>query len=304
MTGYIIDDIKIITESNVIKVINNRKTKLKIDFFNLRKNYAPYITTLNPGWWTKTNYNNWKEKYNKENEIIIGLLYDNITFLKYDKKLDKLSVLKNVVNFKKLSPPIIIHGNVGGGTSIVTKMLRYLGLFIGDDSGDFENRKTHESLFFRFVNSYIQHNNLKINEDGFKHFREVLYNSPNELYFGNKTAEDIDVWGFKHFFENNHLFFSDAFKGCKFLSVIKSQKNSINKTPQGLGFKNMDEFDVISNQFLKLEGNELFCVDYYKFFEDYNYVNKVLNFCNIKNRIENEEHFRMVLNEIKYEGKK
>lgn len=47
-----------------------------------------------------------------------------------------------------MKPPIIISGAHGGGTSYVTKMLRFCGFFAGNDSGKLAARKYHESKAF------------------------------------------------------------------------------------------------------------------------------------------------------------
>lgn len=50
------------------------------------------------------------------------------------------------------NPPVIICGAHGGGTSYVTKMLRYAGFFAGWDAGSIRARKFHESGSFKAVN--------------------------------------------------------------------------------------------------------------------------------------------------------
>ena len=45
-------------------------------------------------------------------------------------------------------PPVIICGSHGGGTSFVTKMLRFCGFFPGNDTGRLLDRKYHESASF------------------------------------------------------------------------------------------------------------------------------------------------------------
>lgn len=45
-------------------------------------------------------------------------------------------------------PPIIISGAHGGGTSYITKLLRFCGFFAGKDSGKLAARKYHESKVF------------------------------------------------------------------------------------------------------------------------------------------------------------
>ncbi len=48
--------------------------------------------------------------------------------------------------------PVIICGAGGGGTSYVTKLLRYTGFFAGMDSGWIGDRKFHESRCFKEIN--------------------------------------------------------------------------------------------------------------------------------------------------------
>ena len=49
--------------------------------------------------------------------------------------------------------PWIICGCPGSGTSLVTRILRQAGLFVGSDAGELQSRKFHESASFRNVNS-------------------------------------------------------------------------------------------------------------------------------------------------------
>ncbi len=53
------------------------------------------------------------------------------------------------------SSPIIICGSHGGGTSYLTKLLRFSGLFVGNDAGGRNTRKYHESESFRDWNFKI-----------------------------------------------------------------------------------------------------------------------------------------------------
>jgi len=48
--------------------------------------------------------------------------------------------------------PVLICGCPGSGTSFVTKVLRYAGMFSGADSGPLDARKFHESKSFRDAN--------------------------------------------------------------------------------------------------------------------------------------------------------
>ena len=58
-------------------------------------------------------------------------------------------------NYKILNRPIIICGAGGGGTSYVTKLLRYSGLFVGSDAGPKEDRKYHESRAMKEINTVV-----------------------------------------------------------------------------------------------------------------------------------------------------
>ena len=53
------------------------------------------------------------------------------------------------------NPPVIICGAHGGGTSYLTKMLRYTGFFSGRDAGPIHARKFHESASFKAINYAI-----------------------------------------------------------------------------------------------------------------------------------------------------
>ncbi|TWU31977.1 sulfotransferase [Novipirellula artificiosorum] len=51
--------------------------------------------------------------------------------------------------------PILICGCPGSGTSLLAKMLRHCGVFLGADAGPLNDRKFHESASFRNANNQI-----------------------------------------------------------------------------------------------------------------------------------------------------
>ncbi|WP_442509419.1 sulfotransferase [Novipirellula sp. SH528] len=51
--------------------------------------------------------------------------------------------------------PILICGCPGSGTSLLAKMLRHCGVFLGADAGPMKDRKFHESASFRDANNQI-----------------------------------------------------------------------------------------------------------------------------------------------------
>ena len=111
-----------------------------------------------------------------------------------------------------MSGPILICGCPGGGTSLVTKMLRYAGLFAGADAGPREARKYHES------NVFVESNRKFLDQTiGFPHapkadwqFVEHVEKSRNQLkpllesvdrerllntFWGEDSRDS--VWGWK-----------------------------------------------------------------------------------------------------------
>lgn len=124
-----------------------------------------------------------------------------------DKTIEK--ILPEPVNFKTIPPPVIICGSIGGGTSYITKMLRFCGLEAGD-AGDINKRKSHESVFCRnasdivsrmgqndFLHIWADENISKIRnkvKDNFDKYVKAFRRITTDWY---KVLFDSKVWGFK-----------------------------------------------------------------------------------------------------------
>ncbi|WP_345326225.1 sulfotransferase [Novipirellula rosea] len=70
--------------------------------------------------------------------------------------------------------PILICGCPGSGTSLLAKMLRHCGVFLGADAGPINDRKFHESASFRDANNRILSSTIDFphSPKGFVQFRK------------------------------------------------------------------------------------------------------------------------------------
>lgn len=290
--------VKIKYEDNCIRVDNFSNEKLIFEFIDFNLNWNGYTTTLNSKEYCITNINNWvkyNEIINSESTKLIVIRSENyINFCIIEKGELKEIESNGGINILKLkNPPIIIHGIQGGGTSIVTKLLRHQGLFTGKDSGVFNIRKPHESIFFRALNLSLKRG------ASVSLIKDIIYNGKNKLYFGEKF-DNNSIWGFKVFIDETIKQWSEIFPKAKFVSIIKNPKISNVSTNEGKKFKSLDENEAKKIQLIMPENNNIFYLDYEEFFKNYKYTNKVLNYCGL-NKIENENNFKKILKKINYE---
>jgi hypothetical protein len=125
---------------------------------------------------------------------LVGTIYSK-------RKLRKAPEIENIYSKSNFISPIIICGCHGGGTSFTTKILRYLGLFSGSDSGKIILRKFHESRVF-----------YKTNEKILQH---IVPKAP----YGMRTT-DKTLW--KRFWKNlnNKAFFEKILKGIDVEKIL------------------------------------------------------------------------------------
>lgn len=208
--------------------------------------------------------------------------YNNGQLIKKEKK---------ALPAEKYDIPIIcLTGHSGGGTSIVAKYFKALGFHLGDDSGKLEVRKTHESLSFRnFVNQILTQDNPQTDESLANTLFTYNYQKANYNLFKVPDLENNRHMG-------NGVGLSRIFSNIKFISVIKNNQ-SAGYTPQSINFNQEDTDKVRKQQYPKVE-RPIFHLDYDLFFNDYNYVNKVLDFIGADN-IDKEKH-NYILNLINF----
>jgi hypothetical protein len=278
-------------KNNPVQIgVQNKTTDVKMFYFlTLKKGFNLRTDNdLNPRAW-KTVFNLDKE------EMYVVVYYDynvNIYSVKYNSEIPKIKRLNEYVDFDYSQPFNIFLGHTGGGTSVVVKMLRYLGLHFGDDAGPMENRKSHESAsitaIMKHINSetpiYIARNlfNQIWNVYNYKENRINCIKKPNLLHKTIKLGE--------------------VFPNCKIVSIMRKPNGFFSKT-EGKIFNEKSEIDLIHYQRPLVEGTPMFHLDFNKFFTDYNYVNKLLRFLGSDNFLNNEQELEQLKNKINFDNR-
>ena len=280
-------------------ISNINESQLYIEVINTSKNYGAYRWTIDK---------NFSQEFsNKPNKINLGLprgkdsnyyfdrihITDRKTFfdiylIEEDKKLIKLPLTV----FHPSFPLVCICGHSGGGTSIITKSLNYLGLHIGEDSGNFSNRKAHESISLR---TYLLHCFPNIKE-------EFLLTSLQSVFSSYKYDFDkINAFKLADL-ENGNLALklSRTFSNLKFLSIVKP-KSRDTFSLEGERFNSTEELDIYKQQHPTVENSLIFHLDWNKYFTDHMYVNKVLNYLGL-NVVLDESSFNKMLKDIEFDN--
>ena len=159
-------------------------------------------------------------------------------------------------------------------------MLRYLGLHFGDDCGNITNRKSHESASITMIMKHINNN--------------------TPTYVGRNLFNQI--WGIYNYKEgkincvkrpdvkDNTIKLGEIFPNLKIVSIIRTPNGFYSKE-EGRKFHEQNEIDLLKHQRPLSEGTPVFNLDFYKFFTDYTYVNKLLRFLGSDNFLNNEKEF-------------
>ena len=273
---------------------------LYIEVINTTRNFTPYT-------WKFGKNSSWVFQ-NTPNKINNGLPLGKDSFYYFDRihitdketfydiyitvndeYLFRIDPVEHDIN----SPIVLITGHSGGGTSIVNKSLKSLGLHIGDDAGSWDNRKAFESIAFR---TYLFHIFPNIQDS------EILQETLNSAFASYVyKPEEINIIKLADL-ENNQiaLKMSQDFPNIKFISIIK-QKSSETKSTEGVQFNNQGEYDIYKQQHPTIEGSSIFHLDWKKYFTDYKYVNKVLKYID-SDIVLNEDTFNLMLKEISFDN--
>jgi len=206
------------------------------------------------------------------------------TFDVQNNRFNKLTPLP----YKFQNPFVFITGHSGGGTSIVAKSFKYLGINLGKDSGEFSNRKNHESCSFRF---WLQNIFSKGRVDDFG----TVISSYNYLTGTINAIKITDI-------STVSARLSNLFPNSKFISIVKP-KSKTTFSKEGERFNSHDELDIYKEQHPPIEGNPIFHLDWVRYFTDYNYVNQVLEFIDYPNKITQEE-FNTMLDVVGFDSSK
>jgi glycosyltransferase involved in cell wall biosynthesis len=220
--------------------------------------------------------------------------------------------------------PVLITGMHGGGTSLVTKMLRYCGMFVGADSGPKEARKWHESDSIKEVNAKVlrdlwgndvlqskeieNHKKYRstFDPDWFKKYTEQAKNAM-ESYWGN-TGNRPDVWGFKDPRISITLpLWHEVFPDAKCV-IIQRQKKPLKVTsPSGRWFKGCDKRtlqDYVNPLYIRSGRGKIDHkkVQFEELVSDYKAFNELLEYVGLDTLT--KEQYNKLLQDVKYQPEK
>lgn len=297
---------ELINESNLFKVfydssneesnlgiINSTDKNIRFHVIDLKENYNVYGTNeyINPNSWSLTFP---KGKYKDCRYVNIYVqCYDNNYV--YFCDLDDVHSIKKInmsIDFNYSLPFCFVIGSQGGGTSIVTKLLRFLGVHFGDDCGDISIRKAHESISFKFALfssvENLNKSNLKRNFNQLLNVYNYRQDKVNCVKLPALNKYTIEI--------------SELFTNSKFISVIR-EKNNYFSTIEGEKFNNTSDIDLLSIQRPLIEGSPIFHLNFDRFFTDYLYVNKVLKFLSVDKKLESNDELEMLKNLVDFDSK-
>ena len=273
------------SEANTITFSYFGENSLYWELVNTPKSFIPLSWRLSKGGSKVISYNRNKNDINSWDSILV-CEGDNLHYYSLiDDKLHKYTPIEADPTL----PYVILTGHEGGGTSIVAKSFRYLGAHLGDDVGDFENRKIHESHIFRsWAFRIINHNPQSLK--GFDMVCSVFNPNPNTVNVfkcpnlqSNKTSIRL----------------SNLLPNAKFVSVIK-EKSKQTFSREGKQFNNKQDIEIYQHQHPRVEGSPMFHLDFNKYFTDFHYVNKVIQYVGL-DIVLTQETFDEMLRAIKFE---
>lgn len=279
---------------NQIKIHNHTGGEIWVEMFNLSKNYCNGWGFIKNKMWKQ-----WDKNF-IDLDILEGV--DWINIIDNDKNLHCYSI-KNLQsnkieinsNFDFNLPIICVTGASGGGTSVVTKSLRYFGAHTGDDSGEFNNRKTQESVCIRQV---LHHIYPHIDIDNVERLKEVTNQAMFHYSYKNDKVNIFKVASISSVIPKMNKVFSNI----KYLA-IKKHKGDNPQSPEGIRFTNRSEEETDIQVFLPNEDKPCLIIDWNLYFTDYRYTQKVLDYVGLKIEM-SQEKLDIMLQEIKFENHK
>lgn len=278
MSSFKIDQIKIDYDkvNDMVKVTNNSNINdLKVWIINVNKNFCPLpMNKLKENHWVSVKIN-----YHDKWRVYIGT--PDLEFFVFDLVFENgnFSFLKiNDEQYYNFDNEIcFIIGHSGGGTSIVSKALRYFDIHFGDDCGNIENRKSHESIAFRlFKLSFKPEFSLFKLRQSFSTLANIYDYKTSQI----NCVKITDI-------EDYTTTLGEIFPKCKFISIVRKQ-NNFYTTNEGKRFNQNSEIEVLKKQFFVVEGQPMFHLKFEKFFSDFVYFNKVLQFLGTSSKLRNQ----------------
>lgn len=254
--------------------------------------------------------------------VSVEYLPDEYIFNHKNMSISKINLVKTNLYKIMKNPPCLIGGLIGGGTSYVAKLLKYSGLFLGEDSGDMSSRKSHESLLFKDLEKIITTNYAFTMDSYYKYVDDIEKSLNSEevykvfkenleyrfsSYIGN--INNIDkIWGWKY--PSNNMLSKYYKKIWPDLKIIIIRRNNVNFKSSDDGtnyiFKNnmKNRKDLIDN-WLRVEHidekNKIY-IDFEKICTDYKEYNILLNWIGL-NKL-TEDDYNNLLKKTKIEKDK
>lgn len=286
--GMVYNKIKLQIIEGSIKVENFSEEIIHVYFADIDSNYSIYSSKLVNSTFAVCNIHSGKRKVSR---IYINTEFGDIHVFDIKKINDEFNIiyLNLDEDFNFNNSFIFLGGHTGGGTSIVCKMLRYLGCHFGNDSGLKENRKAHESFGLRcWVDNLNKYKTIYVAREKFKKILGAY----------GYIDKEINCFKYPDLYKNS-IFLGEIFPNSKFISIIRKQ-NNFHTTREGEGFNTLEYGDLINKQKFNIEGNPVFHLDFYKFFTDFIYVNKLLSYIGSDIVIKDNEEFEDLLQKINF----
>tara|TARA_Y100000389_G_C17441920_1_gene509134 strand:+ start:996 stop:1844 length:849 start_codon:yes stop_codon:yes gene_type:complete len=228
--------------------------------------------------------------------VYIGSKNLNFEIWDWDVQNKSKIKLKNTYqDFDFNSPFILFTGHSGGGTSIISKFFRKLGVHFGDDCGKEENEKPIESSSLRIWWNLLDYpNSIDRIKEGFKQVVGHYNFKPNKINavkLVNYTTHD------------RALKMGKMLPNLKVVCILKKPSKVKAFHKEGANFKKKDLNSILNVQMVKVEGNKIFHLDWKKFFTDYKYCNEVIKFVGLSKIFKNKEELEKFNTNIGFKTK-
>jgi len=278
---------------------NAKKTNIGIQNKSKNNNLTFHFTTKKGFGITTDNTlqpNVWRTVTNVARENLYITVFNDfkidILSLEYKHDEEIVTKINKTIDFDYNNVMTFFCGHEGGGTSIVVKMLRYLGIHFGDDAGPITNRKAHESIS---ITSIITH----IDDNTPTHECRSLFNQIWNIY----NYKDKNINCFKRpDILGKTIKLGEVFPNCKIVSIMRKPNGFFSKA-EGKRFNEKSELDLMYYQRPLVEGTPMFHLDFNKFFTDYSYVNKLLKFLGSDNFLNNEQELEQLKDKINFDNR-
>ncbi len=281
-------------------------------------------------------YTSWKcgeicDRDTYPNKILIHISSENGWFadIIYDNIKDEFYRINNVRDIEilnKVQDPILIAGSIGGGTSYITKIIKYCGVYFGTDSGIIENRKHHQSVTFDtmkdilgvYKHKYLDWGNInevKIIQNQLKdkfNFYHILFKNQLEYRFSNfwGDAPLNSVWAFKQPSIVTALPLWKSIFPKSRLILIKRGKKKASKNmwdEQGEWFRNDVNNSMIDHYYnpdiSNFAKDDVFYCDFNKTVTERKSMNRMLEWIGFSELLKTDFAFSKLLQATGYEGK-